>query len=134
MPLAVAWLVLLAGCDAARVPASPEARAREFLDVAIRDPQNSERLALLAGDPDYTTRIGMDSAPVQVALDYLRTRLAQGAALDIKSGRVHALENGTQTVPIAVQSASEPRVTTDFEVELEPVGEGWRIRRVTTPG
>lgn len=134
MLLAVAWLALLAGCDATRVPTSPEARAREFLDVAIRDPQNSERLARLAGDPAYAAYSGLDSAPVRVALDYLRVRLAQGASLELKAGRAQALENGAQRVPVAVQSSSEPRVTTDFEVELAPVGEGWRLRRVTTPG
>lgn len=130
--LAVAAFVLLAGCDATRVPTSPEARAREFLDVSIRDPQNSERLARLVGDPDYSTRIGLDSAPVQVAIDYLRARHAHGVALEFKSGRALALDNGAQRVPVAVQTTAEPRATTDFAVELEPAGGGWRIRRVTT--
>jgi hypothetical protein len=134
MYFAAAWLVLLAGCDAARVPTSPEARAREFLDAAIRDPQNIERLTQLAGDPAYATSTGLDSAPVRVGLDYLRARLAQGASLELNAGRAQTLENGAQRIPVAVQPSSEPRVSTDFELELEPVGEGWRLRRVTTPG
>jgi hypothetical protein len=132
--LAAVWLVLLAGCDAARVPTSPEARAREFLEVAIRDPQNSERLALLAGDPAYATATGLDSAPVRVALDYLRSRHALGTALDFKSGRAQALDNGAQRVPVAVQPAPGSNTTVGFEVEIEPAGDGWRIRRVTIPG
>lgn len=128
--LAALGLVLLAGCDAARVPSSPETRAREFIEVAIRDPQNSERLARLAGDPDYATRIGLDSAPTQVSLEYLRTRHAQGAALEFKSARARDLDGGAQRVPVTVQLPSETRVRIGFEVELEPAADGWRLRRV----
>jgi hypothetical protein len=121
-------LVLLAGCDAARVPSSPETRAREFIEVAVRDLHNSERLAQLAGDPDYPRRAGLDSAPLRVSLDYLRTRQAQGAALEFKSGRAQDLDGGAQRVPVTVQVSPDVRV--GFDVELEPAGDGWRIRRV----
>lgn len=133
--LAGACLVLLVGCDLIRGPATgAENRARDYLETLVREPANRERLNGFVDAIDAPTP-GIESAPVRVALDYLRARHRQGASLKFRTDEPRALEDGGQRVPVNVHlEAAEARESIGFEVDMQAVDKVWRVRRLRATG
>jgi hypothetical protein len=85
-----------------------------------------------AADP---ATVGVESAPVRVALDFLRIRQRQGASLRFRTGDARVLADGAQRVPVTIQfEAIEGRDRIGFDVELRQVDGVWRVRHLSTAG
>jgi len=111
-------LIVLAGFAAAGCQArssAPEARAREFVEVLVIEPQNQERLVQLANTKDASGVTALYSSETGIELTYLRARIQQGAALEVK---IRSVQRDTP---------DQHRVALD--VALRPPQRGMALRR-----
>ena len=135
----IAWvggllLILALGCDAVRN--APEGQARDFIQTLVMSPAETQRLRELANiatdrDPEDL----LDGLSTRVAVDFLRAKEAQGAALDFGRGEVQRVDAIRQVIGVRVSYApAESGASSEirFQVYLEKDDQGhWRIARVT---
>jgi hypothetical protein len=112
----------------------PEGRAREFIEVLIFAPQDTEALRRSAGVPESRDPRGLiGSLSAQVALDFLRAKHAQGATLLLETG-VRQAEKQRRSITVYVSETNTRRVARGearFLVSLERDESGnWRITGV----
>ena len=136
----VAWvgsllvIILAAGCDVAWN--APEGHARDFIQTLVTAPAETEQLHELANIPaDRNPEDLLDGLSARVAVDFLRARQAQGAALDFGRGEVQRTDATRQVVGVRVTYApngSGANSEVRFQVYMEKDDQGrWRIARVT---
>ena len=133
----VTVLAGLAGTGCQARSSAPEARAREFVEVMIVEPQNQERLVQLANTKDASSLTALYSTETGIELTYLRTRVRQGAALEVKIRDVQrdTPEQHRVTLDVAIESPQRgmtlrrgDKDITRIEATLVRVGaDEWRV-------
>ena len=137
---AIAWvasllvIILAAGCDV--VWNAPEGRARDFIQILVTTPAETEHLHELANIPaDRNPEDLLDGLSTRVAVDFLRAKQAQGVTLDFGRGEVQRTDATRLVVGVHATYApagSGANSEVRFQVHMEKDDQGrWRIARVT---
>ena len=115
VPSVMAIGLISAGCD--WLHDAPEIRARDFVYAMVTDPENRPRLTKLANVEREEQFAALSSTEFDIEMTYLRTRVGQGASIDVS---IKAVERPT---------TAERRVRLD--VEIKKPGKRIELRRKT---
>jgi hypothetical protein len=130
----LALAALLAACG--WQVSAPEARAQEYVEALVLDPDNTEVLKIIANNPAAPESLvqGLDA---RVALDYLCARHKQGVNLYFAHTDVRRPEPDRRQVVVLTSQAdgSSAGKEVRFEIDLEKNGpQAWRITRISAGG
>ena len=128
----VAYLV---ACD--WFQGAPEARARDFIETLVVDPNNTGRLRMLSNTDSTQQPAGLvQGMAANNAIEYLRMKHKQGKNIQFTFGNVQRLESKRRLVPVIInmrdgKSADDAPVRFQVEFKLGQATE-WRITRIWT--
>ncbi|MDH3514687.1 MAG: hypothetical protein OEM83_07455 [Gammaproteobacteria bacterium] len=129
------WLVsIVAACEP--IWATPEGRAREFIEALVMAPSGQEQLRDIANlSPEREPDDLVDGLSARVGLDYLRAMQSREVPLTFVQGESRQTGEARRTVKIHVtylQPGTPATAEVRFLVRIEKAGGNrWHIARVT---
>ncbi len=115
---------------------TPESRAQDFIEALVTAPTDAQKLREIANvTPERNPEDLVDDLSARVALDFLRAKKFQGAALEFDQGADGRKDAARRAVTILVTYLQPGTQTNDevrFQVMVEKDEQGhWRIAHVT---